>query len=254
MWQKLTGGTWDGRGHSQDLLSPPEDGTLQTGLCHTELWGKRRLLAQRRQGADVPRGTLRTPGHCWQDMATPRKAPLPDTRNSPVPFLHKEHLEDVGRWSQAAAHPASLWDRQSSTGTCPCGEVTQQSTSQTFILPDLPDRGLRTGTIPAGVVPHWLCCLIPFPGHWHSWCRAFPRIFGGERRLARTGQQRARAGGSPAAAPNPSPAKHGMSSHTAPLRPGCAHPCPALLQVFCIPNTPKPGSPTAGAALAPGVL
>lgn len=65
-----------------------------------------------------------------------------------------------------------------------------------------------------------LCCLVPSPGHWCSWCRASPGIFGGERRLARTAQQRAPAAGSPAAAPNPSPAKHGMSCQTVPLRSG----------------------------------
>lgn len=173
MGQKRTGGTWDGRGHSQDLPSSPEDGTLQPSLCHTELWGKGTGLAPEGHQADVPKGTLKTPGHCWQDVAMPRKAPLPGTKNSLVLFLLQR--ESGGRWSQAAAHPLCLWESH-----CPQGQAEQHrhlslwggdtAEHQHFVLPDPPGTtglGAGTGTITAGSAVSYLFQVTGTHGAQH---------------------------------------------------------------------------------------
>lgn len=119
-------------------------------------------MAPEGQQADVPKGTLKTSGHCWQDMAMSREAPLPGTRNSLVLFLLQRASGGCWKMEPGCSSPCkSLGEPQ--------GQAEQDrhlslwggdtAEHQHFIQADPPGTaGLRegtgTGTIPAGAVPH----------------------------------------------------------------------------------------------------
>lgn len=111
--QKRTGVTWDCLCHSQDLLSSPEDGTLQASLCNTHLQGRGGLLAlgwesrERAEKGDVPKRTLQTLRDIYQKTKLSHSSPC-----------------------QCSGRAFTYLNRaQGSTGTSPCMDVTPEERS-----------------------------------------------------------------------------------------------------------------------------
>lgn len=115
--QKRTGVTWDCLCHSQDLLSSPEDGTLQASLCNTHLQGRGGLLALRRESreqaekGDVPKRTLQTLRDIYQKIKLSHSSPC-----------------------QCSGRAFTYLNRaQGSTGTSPCMDVTPEERSHSHL-------------------------------------------------------------------------------------------------------------------------
>jgi len=101
----------------------------------------------------------------------------PEKGIPPVPFLLQRASEGCWKTEPSHSSPCTCSGRalahgdgaRSSSGTSPCWEVTGQE-HQRSLLPELlrAQRPARPGSEQGHGLR--ICCLVPFPGHWQSWC------------------------------------------------------------------------------------